>query len=115
MTNKRLKLIDESDVIVTGANVRLLAPENIEKGDDFDTYSDDYLGELFVEELREVWRKMMDLRECSRDDPALYTVLGSELVLECGDVLNIMRFICQKYGALRKAPASHAGSLRLDE
>lgn len=115
MTNKRLKLIDNSDVIVRGANVRLLAPENIEKGDDFDCYSDDYLKELLDQEIREIYDKVAELRQCPRDDTARYAVLGAELVLECGDALNDMRFICQKYGALRSRPKSQPGSLRLDE
>lgn len=114
MTDKRLKLIDDSDVIVRGANVRLLAPENIEKGDDFDTYSDDYLKKLLDQEIQEIYDKVAELRECRKDDPR-YVILQAELVLECGDAHNDMRFICQKYGALRSRPKSQPGSLRLDE
>lgn len=99
MTAKRRLLIQRSHVLVAGANARLLADRNIAKGDDFDEYDDAYLFYMLDQEVTEAKEKVIELSSLPHDSPLAWK-LRSELVLECGDVINDLRFIGLKYGAL---------------
>lgn len=99
MTWKRRILIHDSRAIDAAANMKLMLPRNIQKGDDYDQYSDGYLMNLLEREVEEVCEKMEEIAACEPDDPRLDT-LKAELVIECGDVVNKLRFICAKHKAL---------------
>lgn len=86
--SKRDRLIEKSVAIERAANEKLSRKENTAKGDD---WTDMEYGDLFArlrEEANELGFAVCDSRE------------PDEILREAGDVLNFVRFICDKAGAL---------------
>lgn len=97
-TPARERLMNRGVQINIAANHKLMSEENIGKGDDWDSYDGATLYDGIQAEVNEVF----DLIDVYLEDES---GMGEDefklaLVDEAGDVLNFLRFICSKHGAI---------------
>ena len=97
-TDARRALTMRANLLEIAANYKLGDPRNVEKGDDWDELEGwkiyDRIHEE-VEELFEVINVYLE-DESGMGEEEFHFALRNE----AGDVINFLRFICSKYGAI---------------
>ena len=96
----RTWLVARGDKIVVAADRKLALPENKAKGNDWDKCDILRLLNLLAVEKNEVADVAYQLAFADFISPSAREQLQQDLLDEAGDVLNILRFICSKYGAI---------------
>ena len=105
--NKRDKLMIKGVALEKAANEKLMLPENRAKGGDWDQLTDLELLLMLDQEVTEFKEAVADLAKQAhfRSQGVPPTLNGWRLYREnireeAGDVINKLRFICDKYDAI---------------
>ncbi|HZH02527.1 MAG TPA: hypothetical protein VEY30_02005 [Myxococcaceae bacterium] len=102
-TRKRERLAMLGVALEIAANRKLFHPDNVKKGDGFDLEDTVMQFLRLDEEVTEVKEKVVEILHLQNLDTLTDTVdLREELIYECGDVVNRLRFICESFGALEE-------------
>lgn len=109
MTESRQRLVRNSEHLMDVANKKLLSEKNVKKGDVWTTEGLAYLFMRLDQEMSEFKQEVLSFLSGAASERSV--------VDEAGDVINYLRFIADKAGALKRVPrhrTSREGILEAD-